>query len=152
MATNIQSHAELKGYLEQRLRSQFATANQQEIDQAVEIAMGRRGYALDQLQHEHDGQQRQQNNQQQNQQRQQANGQQQGQQSHQSQQSLSSHESLQGLQDHHEHLAAVRDAAISAAQRISAQDVKMAAIASAWVGFAATSVLHEQDHDKASRN
>ncbi len=155
MATNIQSqsHTELKAFLEERLRAQFPSANGQEIANAVEVAMGRRGYVFQQQQREN-GQRE--NGQRENNQRE--NGQRENGQRNNQQQDLLRRENGQGGYQQSASLSAiasVRDAAISAAQAISEPSVKMAAVAAAWTAFAATSVLDEQNkqsEQKASRN
>ena len=187
MATNIQpqSHTELKGYLEACLQEHFPAASNQEIANAIDVAMGRHGYALQHSagqghQNWNGGRQGQQGGRQdwnaQQGGRQDWNAQQGGdhqdwhaQQHQQSQQEWNAQQHQQEWNAQHGHLAhddgslgamiasiaAVRDAAISAAQHLSDSSIRMAAIASAWVSYAATCSWAEQWHEneqKASRN
>ena len=176
MATNIQSQSqtELKAHLEERLRAQFPSSGRQEIVNAVEIALGHQGYILehDNQQHRDNGQRDQQRDQQQgnqqrdqqsnNQQRnnQQQNNQQQNNQQHDQRDNARRDNGQQGQGNHQMHpsyaaVMAVRDAAISAANSISDQAVKMAAIAGAEAAMCATSVVleqNQQNQQKASRN
>ncbi len=125
MAANIhssapsQSQAELRAYLEDRLRTQYPAIGDQEISRAVEAALGRHGYVLN-------SQDNHRNRHEQSRNGEQENGQQQA-------------------------LASVRDAAISAAQSVSDPAVRMAAIASAWLGYAATSAYQAQNQQRQNR-
>ncbi len=131
MATNIQSnsHTELRAYLEEHLHAQFPSANSQDILNAVEIATGRRGYVLHQEQ-QHDHQQNR------------------DQQRSQQQDNLQRDNARRDNQQASQGLVAVREAAISAAQAIPEHPVRIAAVASAWVAFAAANVAHEQNQNQ----
>lgn len=149
MATHIQSNSqtELKAYLEERLRAQHPSASSQDIVNAVEIAMGRRGYMLHAEQHQQQNQQRGMN-------QQQHDNAQRMQQQQQNQQHDNARQNAQGgmQQQAPQALIAVREAAISASQGISDPVVKLASIASAWVAFAATSVAHEQHEQNQNQS
>jgi hypothetical protein len=164
MATNIQSHTELKSYLEERLHAHYPAANNQEIAHAVEVAMGRWGYALH---HENDqrGQQdqrsqnaRQDQYSQQDQQGQQDQHARQNQQGQQDQHSQNDQRGQQNRDNNqhsaaHQSIASVRDAAISAAQNISDSSLRMAAVACAWASYAATYAQADQlNQQRAARN
>lgn len=135
MAANIQSsapsqsQAEVRAYLEEGLRAQYPSANNQEINRAIDAALGRHGYVLHR--------QEQRNNQQEHVQREQRNGQ--------------NESGQRGERNQQQALAAVRDAAITAAQPLADPAVRLAAVASAWLGYAAASALLEQNQQNQQR-
>jgi hypothetical protein len=138
MATNIhsQSPTELKSYLEECLHVHFPAASNQEVAHAVEVAMGRWGYMLD---HSHDRHAHQGPNEYNAHHDQHVQNDQRGQQGRE-----------QLVHDNNQlavvcaSIAAIRDAAISAAQSLSESSLRMAAVACAWTSYAATCAQAEQ--------
>lgn len=149
MATNVQSqsHTELKSYLEERVHAHYPAASNQEVVHAVEVAMGRWGYTLD---HSYDQQTHQGQNEHHDQQDQHAQSDQRGQQNR--EQLVRDNNQLSVV---YASIAAVRDAAISAAQSLSESSLRMAAVACAWASYAATCAQAEQinqNQQRAARN
>ena len=126
MATSVQpqSQTELKCYLEECLHIYCPAASNQEIANAVNVAMGNSGYMLD---HTYD---------------------QRGQQSR--EQLMLDNNQLSVMCAS---IASVRDAAIAATQGIADASLRMAAIACACASYGATCALAEQiNQQKATCN